>query len=152
FRLSFLLFFVLILFPAKSQILHPAKWNTEVSDKTVAIGDEIDLVFLVDIQEDWYLYSTDFDPDLGPMVTEFNFVPHDSYALIGGIKPIGPKKKYDELWGGEYTYFTEKAEFRQTIKVLGQDLKIEGTYAYQVCTDIDGKCIPFDNTFVFSGF
>lgn len=152
FLLSFLLFLVLIQFPAKSQILHPAKWSTEVADKTVAIGDEIDLIFLVDIQEDWYLYSTDFDPDLGPMVTEFNFEPNDSYALVGDIKPIGPKKKFDELWGGEYTYFTEKAEFRQTIKVLDKDLKIEGTYAYQVCTDIEGKCIPFDDTFVFSNF
>src|SRR5690606_26059122 len=66
-----------------AQILQPAKWKTDVSAKTVTIGDEIDLIFLVDLQKDWYIYSTDFDPDLGPMVTEFNFKPNPSYEQIG---------------------------------------------------------------------
>lgn len=145
-------FLLLFQFEAQAQILQPAKWRTEVSDKTVKVGDGIDLIFLVDIQKDWYLYSSDFDPDLGPMVTEFNFKPNNSYVLVGEIKPINPKKKYDDLWGGEYTYFEDKAEFRQTIKVLSKDLIIEGDYGYQVCTDIDGKCIPFDDDFKFSGF
>lgn len=146
---SFLLFFQ---FVAQAQILQPAKWKTEVSKKEVEIGDEIDLIFFVDIQKDWYLYSTDFDPDLGPMVTEFNFKPNNSYALVGGIKAVNPEKRYDDLWEGEYTYFENKAEFRQTVKVLSKNLMIEGDYAYQVCTDIDGKCIPFDDDFSFTGF
>lgn len=146
------LFCVLSPLEHQAQILQPAKWKTDVSGKTVNIGDEIDLIFLVDIQKEWYLYSTDFDPDLGPMVTEFNFKPNSSYVLVGDIKPINPKKKYDDLWEGEYTYFEDKAEFRQTIKVLSKNLLIEGDYAYQVCTDIDGKCIPFDDEFKFSGF
>lgn len=136
----------------EAQILQPAKWKTEVSAKAVNIGDEIDLIFFVDLQKDWYIYSTDFDPDLGPMVTEFNFKPNASYELVGEIRPVNPKKKYDDLWEGEYTYFDEKGEFRQTIKVLQKNLIIEGNYAYQVCTDIDGKCIPFDDEFKFSGF
>lgn len=114
-------------------------------------GQEIDLVFRAEIQEDWYLYSTDFDPDLGPMVTEFRFVPDASYTLVGGIRAVGAKEKYDELWGGLYTYFTGKAEFRQTIKVLGQPLVIKGHYAYQACSDVGGKCIPFEEGFEFSG-
>src|SRR5690606_30332971 len=51
-----------------------------------------------------------------------------------------------------YTYFTKTAEFRQTIKILKKDPVIKGTYAYQVCSDIDGKCISFDDEFEFSGF
>ena len=150
---NIILFLVLLVFSfsVDAQILKPAKWTTEVSDKTVENGEETDLIFYVDIQKDWYLYSTDFDPELGPMVTEFVFVPNESYELVGEIKPAGSKKKYDELWEGEYTYFVKKAEFRQTVKILGKDPVIRGTYAYQVCTDIDGKCIPFDDEFVFAG-
>ncbi len=148
--LSFI--FSLFFITAEAQILKPAKWSTSVSEKTVAIGEEVDLIFLVDIQKDWYLYSTDFDPDLGPMVTTFIFEPNDAYELVGGIKPIGSKEKYDDLWKGNYTYFIEKAEFRQTIKVLKKNLVVKGSYEYQVCTDIDGKCIPFDDEFEFSGF
>lgn len=148
--LLLLLFF--LPFSNEAQILKPAKWTTKASDKTVGIGEEIDLIFLVDIQKDWYLYSTDFDPELGPMVTEFVFTPNDTYKLVGDIKPIGSKEKYDDLWEGYVTYFTGKAEFRQTIQVLKSGLEIKGTYEYQVCTDIDGKCIPFDDEFVFSGF
>src|SRR5690606_8529805 len=28
--------------------------------------------------------------------------------------------------------------------------QIKGTYGYQVCTDVDGRCIPFDDEFAFN--
>ncbi len=140
--------FSLIACSTSSQILQPARWQVAWSEDEVKVGDEIDLIFTVDIDKDWYLYSSDFDPDLGPMVTEFTFEPNDGYELVGDIKPIGAKEKYDELWEGNYTYFIGKAEFRQTVKVLGENLnKVTGSYSYQVCTDVDGRCIPFDDEF-----
>ena len=134
-----------------AQILQPAKWSYSTSKPEVKAGEELDLIFSVKIDPDWYLYSTDFDPNLGPMVTEFKFKPDASYQLVGGIKPVNPKKKFDDIWGGEYTYFTKTAEFRQKVKVLQPNPVIKGTYTYQVCTDADGKCIPFDEDFSFSG-
>jgi len=137
---------------ASAQILEPAKWSHSASTKEYKLGDELDLIFKVKIDQDWYLYSTDFDPDLGPLVTTFEFEPNSSYELIGDIQPIGSKRKYDTLWEGEYTYFKKEGEFRQGIKVTQKDLKVKGFYAYQVCSDIDGKCIPFDDEFVFADF
>ena len=137
---------------AHAQILIPAIWDDPVlSKQDIKVGDEVDIIFRVTIDENWYLYSTDFDPDLGPMVTTFIFDvdKNDSYELVGDIKAIGAKKKYDEIWHGDYTYFYNKAEFRQTIKVLKQVLIINGSYEYQVCTDVDGKCIPFDDEFTY---
>src|SRR5690606_16001199 len=93
--LSLLIFLCLFSSILEAQILKPAKWSTEASDKTVAIGDEIDLIFKVEIQDNWYLYSTDFDPDLGPIVTKFVFTSDNSYELVGEVKPIGAKEKYD---------------------------------------------------------
>ena len=142
---------MLSVFSASSQILTPAKWSYEVSKTYPKAGDEIDLIFNVKIDKDWYLYSSDFDPDLGPLVTEIIFEPQD-YELVGQIKPIDAKKKYDSLWEGEYTYFKKRAQFRQTIRVLNENPEIRGTYEYQVCSDIDGKCIPGDGEFDFNKF
>ncbi len=151
YTLLFTIFFIsLSLKNAIGQILKPASWSYDISKKEVRIGEELELIFKVQIAPDWYLYSSDFDPDLGPMVTAFEFIPHPSYQRIGGIKPIGAKKKYDDTWEGEYTYFVGTAEFRQKIKILAPSPVIRGSYDYQVCTDVDGKCIPFDDTFSFT--
>ncbi|WP_018479581.1 protein-disulfide reductase DsbD family protein [Pontibacter roseus] len=149
-QLLSVLFLVLMAAAAQAQVLKPASWSYDVSKKEVAVGEEVELIFNVKIDKDWYLYSTDFDPDLGPMVTEFKFAKHPSYQLVGKTKPVNPKKKYDELWEGEYTYFVGTAQFRQKVKVLQPNLEVKGTYEYQVCTDIDGKCIPFDDEFSFT--
>ena len=143
------IFFILLSVQSWGQILQPAKWSLEVSNPNVTVGEEVDLVFNVKIDDDWYLYSTDFDPDLGPMVTEFEFIPHPSYEIVDSLAPIGAKKKYDELWEGEYTYFRHTAKFLIKVKILSESPEIKGSYAYQVCTDVDGKCIPFDDEFSF---
>ncbi len=136
----------------RAQILQPASWSYDLSKFDYQTGDEIDLIFRVDLIPDWYLYSTDFDPDLGPMITTFNFQPDPSYELVREIQPIGAKRKYDSLWKGEISYFMPTAELRQTIRILGSDLKLAGDYAYQVCTDVDGKCIPFQDEFTWVDF
>ncbi|WP_114782697.1 protein-disulfide reductase DsbD family protein [Botryobacter ruber] len=149
-RLLAPLLLLLVTFAAQAQILKPATWSYDVSKKQVAVGEEVELIFNARIIKDWYLYSSDFDPDLGPIVTEFKFAKHPSYELVGKLRPVNPKKKYDDLWGGEYTYFTGTGQFRQKIKVLQPDLLVKGTYEYQVCSDIDGKCINFDDEFTFT--
>ncbi len=140
---------VLMTLQVYAQILTPATWSTTTSAPEVKVGETLDLIFNASIDEDWYLYSSDFDPDLGPMVTEFIFEPDPSYELVGGIKPVNPKKKYDELWEGDITYFAGKGQFRQTVRVLSENFKVSGSYSYQVCSDIDGKCIPFEEDFTF---
>lgn len=148
---SFLLLTAFLHLTVAAQILTPAKWNHTVSKKEVKAGEQIDLIFTASIIENWYLYSSDFDPDLGPQVTTFAFKPNDTYQLVGKIKPINPKKKFDkEIWDGEYTYFVGKGEFRQTIKVLKANPKIEGSIEYQVCSEVDGKCIPGNEDFAFT--
>ncbi len=131
------------------QILHPANWEHNFSKGEVTVGDQVDLIFEITIDPKWYLYSSDFDPELGPKVTEFQFLADDSYQLVGGVRPIDAKESYDEIFEGNYTYFKGKGEFRQTVKILKANPIISGSYDYQVCSDIDGKCIPFDEDFTF---
>lgn len=134
-----------------AQILTPATWSYKTSVNEASVGDEIDIIFKVIIDENWYVYSSDFSKDVGPKVTEFFFDPNDSYELVGGIRPIKPKKKYDDVFEGDVTYFEHEGEFRQTIKILKKDLVVEGYYEYQTCTTVDGKCIPGDGEFEISG-
>ena len=137
-------------FKAFSQILHPANWSTSISTENVKVGDEVELIFKIDIDKNWYLYSSDFDPSCGPTVTTFTFKTTKSYSLIGGIVPTNPIAKHDEVFDCDVKIFKKHGEFRQKIKVLSRDLKIEGEYEYQVCTEVDGKCVPFAEPFLFS--
>ncbi|MGV3540007.1 MAG: cytochrome c biogenesis protein CcdA [Rufibacter sp.] len=135
---------------ASAQILKPASWTYDVSATEVKVGEEVELIFNAKIIPDWYLYSSDFDPDLGPIVASFTFQKHPSFALVGKIKPVNPKKKYDDIFGGNVTYFVKTGQFRQRIKVLQQDLVVKGEHEYQVCSEVSGQCITGEGDFNFT--
>ena len=150
-----LLFFFLcftLVSPGFGQVLQPAFWENHATAHKVTVGGEIELVFKATIDPNWYLYSSDFDPDCGPMVTSFSFQDHPGYELVGDVVPNNPEKKYDEIFECDVTIFKKHGEFRQKVKVLEAGVQIEGSINYQVCTDIDGKCIPFEEDFSFTGF
>jgi len=134
----------------QAQILEPAVWNFEISSENVNVGEEVDLIFTATIDPKWYLYSSDFDPDLGPKVTTFIFDENKSYSLVGDVKPDNPEEKYDDIFEGKVTFFKGTGKFIQTIKLLQPQVKIEGIIDYQVCSDIDGRCIPFEQDFAFA--
>jgi len=148
-RLS-LLFFTFLTAISYAQILEPAHWSTSTSVSEAKVGDEIDLIFTVAIDDKWYLYSTDFPCEDGPLKTEFTFKPHGSYTLVGKPIPINPKDKHDKIFECDVKIFEKKAEFRQRVKILAAPLNIAGEYSYQVCTEIDGSCIPGDGEFTFN--
>ncbi|WP_053406253.1 cytochrome c biogenesis protein CcdA [Persicobacter sp. CCB-QB2] len=137
---------------AFADILDPAKWEVSVDNKEAKAGDEVTLSFTAKIDTDWYLYSSDFDPELGPMVTVINFNTNDSYKLVGDLVPVNPSKKYDDLWEGEYTYFKKTGEFQQKVKLLKDNPSISAVVEYQVCSDEGGQCITFDKEFDFNAF
>lgn len=144
-------FLWLLMVPAllKGQVLEPVKWQFEAPNKPVKIGETIELVFKAKIDKGWYLYGNDFSPDLGPLLTTFEFKKNSGYELIGKPMAINPKKKFDDIFGGEYSYFTKSAEFRQKVKVLSEGVKITGTWDGQTCTEADGKCININGDFSF---
>ena len=43
----------------------------------------------------------------------------------------------------------EDPVFRQKVRILSSNPLIKGTYEYQVCALVDGKCIPGDGAFEF---
>lgn len=149
--IAIIIFWLFIGIGAQAQVQKPISWTAKVDKAQVTVGSTVDIVFSATIDGDWYLYSSDFDPNLGPTVTTFKFTPNSSYELVGGIKPVGAKKKYDPIWEGEYTYFKRKAEFRQTVRVLSERFNVVANVNYQVCTDVDGRCIPLEDDFAIGG-
>lgn len=133
--------FAFLVFQTKAQILNPVKENFKASKNEVKIGEELELIFQFNIDKDWYIYSSELKVE-GPLPTSIKLTPNASYQIIGKIRPINAKKKYDETWEGEIEYFEKKAEFRQTIKVLKKDLKITGEAEYTVCSLVTGQCLP----------
>ena len=113
---------IILLFSAffhlNAQILNPAKWTYETSSKEAKVGDEVDLIFKATIDKDWYLYSSEFECEDGPIKTAFNLLPNASFQLIGNVVPVNPMDKYDDIFECDVKIFKKTAEFRQKIKIL----------------------------------
>jgi thiol:disulfide interchange protein len=132
-----------------AQILTPAKWTHDVSAREVKAGDEVTLIFKATIEPNWYLYSTEFPCEDGPIKMTFSFQSDKSYERIGEIEAVNPTDKHDKIFECDVKIFKSKAEFRQKIKVLSAPLKIFGSYEYQVCTELTGQCVPGEGEFSF---
>ena len=128
-----------------------ARWTYTFSKNEVKKGETVDLIFTAILEKDWYLYSSDFDPDLGPMLTSFAFEKNKSFELVGKLKPQNPKQKYEEVWQGNVRYFDDKAVFKQTVKILSNKPVIKGTSEYQTCRHTNGICVPGSDDFEFKG-
>jgi hypothetical protein len=141
-----------VLQPGKffAQTSKPIKWSFSLSKTEAKQGEIIEVILKAEISHDWYLYSSDFDPDLGPTVTTLEIEKNETVRAIGSLKPIGAKEKYDSIWGGKIRYFTKHAEFRQKVMLLKVNPTIKGTLIYQVCSDKEGKCIPFEETILLN--
>ncbi len=149
-RSYFLLFILLMSTSTFAQIEKHAQWSSAVSKKEVKVGETVDLIFTAKVDEDWYLYSSDFDPNLGPVVTELELEKHPSFQVVGKLKPIGAKKKYDDMWGGDITYFVKEGKFIQSVKILKENPVIKGRVTGQTCSDKLGKCVATDYEVTFN--
>ena len=140
-----LLALVLVISPwAQAQLVKPPVWNVRLEGKDLMVGKQATVVLEAQIPMGWYVYSNDFDKNLGPLLTEF--VPGSStdYAVAGKLQGIQAKKKYDEVWEGDITYFMGKGRFEQPVKLLKTSGKITGSLEYQMCTDLTGQCINYE--------
>jgi thiol:disulfide interchange protein len=142
-------FLFLFAFMANGQLLKPTTWSFETKGKEVKVGETIELEFNATIDKDWYLYSSDFDPNLGPIVTEIKIAPNDSYKLVGGLTAIHPKKKYDDVWEGDVTYFKNQGRFIQKVQILKLNPQLAGDILFQTCTEVDGRCVNGKEKFSF---
>lgn len=137
---------LLALSSLNAQIIETPKFKASFEPKNPKVGEEVTVIFTAPIKDGWYVYSSDFEEG-GPQVSKITFQPNASYQLVGKLTPIGAKEKYDDIFEMNVRYFTKKAEFRQKVKILKPNVKIEAAFAGQTCSDKTGQCIPFEEEF-----
>ncbi len=124
------------------------EWKITADKKEVKVGDIVTLTLTSEIEKDWYMYSNDFDPNLGPIVAEITFAKHKTFELVGKTIPVGSKKHFEEIWGGDVSIFTGKGVFKQKIKILGENPQINISLYFQECSEITGVCMnPFEQSY-----
>ncbi|MDN3687491.1 protein-disulfide reductase DsbD family protein [Cyclobacterium jeungdonense] len=149
-RLIPLVFLLALATGLNAQVISPPKWDIRIDNPEAEVGEEVTLVFKASIPINWYIYSNDFDPDLGPLLTEILWEDTTGVRPIGELKAINPKIKYEEIWEGDVTYFEKEGEFRQTLLIESADALIEGTLEYQMCSDITNQCINYQEEFTIA--
>jgi thiol:disulfide interchange protein DsbD len=150
-KLIILLFLGFVGFTGVAQKITPAKWSWTLEPLNPTLGQSAEIIFKVKIDKGWYLYSSDFDKELGPVVTTIKIKEGLGVSLDGPLRAINPHSKFDkEIWNGTYTYFTEEAEFRQTVKISSDSWKIDGSYDAQTCSNESGLCVPIKGPFLIS--
>jgi thiol:disulfide interchange protein DsbD len=142
----FVLLLAVLLTPVlvHAQLVKPPVWNIRLEGKDLTVGKPARLVLEAQIPMGWYVYSNDFDKSLGPLLTEFVPAKSTDFSLAGKLLAIQPKKKYEEIWPGEVTYFMGKGRFEQPLNLLVTSGKIKASLEYQMCSDLTGQCINYE--------
>jgi len=136
--------FLLTSFFAQAQLVKPPKWTFTLEPKELQVGEKAVVVMEAEIPMGWYVYSNDFNKDLGPLLTEFVPAKSGDFDIASKLKPINPKKKFDEVWKGDVTYFMGKGRFEQPITIKATSGVIKGSLEYQMCSDLSGQCINYE--------
>jgi len=143
-KLSFIVLLLLPFFSSFAQILQPVKWTSKVEKKS---DTEFVLVFSATIDEDWHMYSQ-FSDENGaiPMLITFNNQ-KKNFELVGKAKESKTEQAFNDVFGVTETFWSHKAEIRQTIKLLPTSNKVaQVTVDYQVCKQ---SCIQGTTLFEF---
>jgi len=131
---------------AKAQKIAPVKWSWALSKSNPAVGETVDIIFTLKMDKGWHHFATDFDEG-GPIITTIKFKPNNSYELAGKLRSINPIKKRDEIFEVNVAYFEGKGEIRQAVKILKENIVIEGIHDGQACTNATGQCVPIKAAF-----
>lgn len=144
-RNKFLLLILLFSFSSTAvfaQLKKEPVWKMASNKPNAKIGDEVEIVLTSVIEKDWYMYSNDMDPNLGPIAAEFSWKKDASYALVGKTKPVGSHKHYEEVWKGTVSVMKGTAKFIQKIKLLSAKPKVKVGIYFQECSEVTGMCMP----------
>ncbi|MDN3203985.1 protein-disulfide reductase DsbD family protein [Algoriphagus sediminis] len=128
----------------QAQIIDPPNWNFSISPENYSVGEEVALVVEADIPLGWYIYANDFSPEAGPILTQLELSPSPDFTPIGELESIDSKEKYEEVWEANVTYFLEKGRFEQKLKLEAASGIISGVVIYQMCSDLTGQCINYE--------
>lgn len=124
-------------FASHSQTQDPVHWN--ISYKALS-ASEGEILITASIDKGWHTYSQK-ETEAGPISTTFTFPAASNYKLEGKTEESGAVEVFDKAFDAKIYTFSDKAEFKQKIKLIGKPgftlaFKVE----YTCCND--NRCLP----------
>lgn len=136
------LFFIIFLFGALTiSAQEPAQSNVSLIDKG---NGEVELTVRFQIEPTWHVYDINI-PENGPLPTTLSVEKLEGATKVGAFKAVNSKlkKTYDDVFEMEVGYYESEATFVQRFKVTDKAaFLLEGVLRGQVCSEVDGQCIP----------
>lgn len=116
----------------------PVQWSFAITPA----GDSLVSVELkATLEEDWHLYATHLENDLGPIPTAVRFDANKALVPVGGLVEPAPEEVFDPNFDMQVRYHSGGPVFTQRFKVLTKDAaSVEGEVEFMVCND--KTCLP----------
>ncbi|MES2679196.1 MAG: protein-disulfide reductase DsbD domain-containing protein [Bacteroidota bacterium] len=131
------LFLCLFGFFAANAQENPVTWSATYKAISATEGE---IIINAKIDKNWHIYSQTAS-SAGPVPTSFNFEPVKNFKLLGTPTEIGAHEIFDKTFDAQISSFSDKAEFRQKIKITGKPgFMIPFTVEYMSCNDM--MCLP----------
>ena len=132
-----LCFIISSFFSAHSQVQNPVKWMASYKSISATEGE---ITILAMIDKGWHTYSQRPTED-GPIPTSFSFPESKHYQLVGKTQETDSHEEFVKAFDAKIFVFTDKAEFKQKIKLTGKPgfsipIKVE----FMSCDD--KMCLP----------
>ncbi|RAK02047.1 thiol:disulfide interchange protein DsbD [Larkinella arboricola] len=118
----------------------PTHWTFSASKTEANVGDVIEIRMNATIDAGWHMYSSDLNPDIGPIPTTLKMKENGSFEKVGPFASLNPKEEFEEIWSSKVRFFEKKASLVQKIKILKPNPVIQGTLEYQTCSG--NSCLP----------
>ncbi len=119
-----------------------AKWTISFDESKAIIGEEFQITFDVTIDDEWYIYGTEFLDRVYPTELKYDVKKGISEKTI--YKSIGAETVNDEYLG-EITEFKKKGKYVLTVTPTSSKVDIKGLMYYGICKE--GTCMPAEESF-----
>lgn len=116
------------------------RWSWQLQPRDASPGSEAELVLVANIAPNWVVYSSDLQPGVGPLPARLRKKPQSAAQLVAGLRSVGASRKKDSTWNAEISYFAERAELRQRVKLPADGSPVEVILSGQACYEADGTC------------
>lgn len=121
----------------KAQDQNPVTWKASYKSISATEGE---ITINASIAKGWHTYSQREVAD-GPIPTSFKFTPSKQFSLIGKTEESNAHEEYVKAFEAKIFVFTDKAEFKQKIKLNGKGpVTISFKVEFMSCNDM--MCLP----------
>lgn len=124
------------LFNLNAQQQNPVKWTAIYKSINATEGE---VVITANIDKGWHTYSQRAT-EAGPIPTTFEFIKNSNYELIGKTEESNAHEEYVKAFEAKVFVFSEKAEFKQKVKLKNKGAAIGLKVEYMSCND--NMCLP----------